>query len=68
MSSSLSLFHAERLHRQGDCILILGAHDDAEEVVMVPAGREAFVLDAQLLGAVLLEQIGRDVMQARPAR
>ena len=32
---------------------------------MVPAGREAFVLDAQFLGTVLLEQIQCDVVKDR---
>ena len=32
---------------------------------MVPAGREAFVLDAQFLGPILFEEIQRDVVEDR---
>jgi len=32
---------------------------------MVPSGREAFVLDAECLSAVLCEQVGRDVVEHR---
>ena len=47
----------------GQSHLIFRAHEEAEEIVVIAAGGEPFVLDAERFGAVLLEQIQRDVVE-----
>ena len=42
---------------QGNRILILDVPDQAQQVVMIPPAGEAFVRDAVLFRAVLLEEI-----------
>lgn len=47
----------------GQSHLILGTHDDPEEVVRVPARREEVVLEADLFGALLFEESEGDVVK-----